>query len=222
MYVDQTGVWGYDLLACTDSGYVYRLNAAGQATLVGSYPGVHFEGIITVPDNSSVWGNLAGRVLIGAEQYSILFTYSTAGPSSQIYYNVEAAIEDLDNSVEGENFFGNNFGTSLLVGAIGSQFPAGAIIATQESPNSGTSGLYVLQWDFAQNRPVTTPIPLTSDSFVPGQWEHTTFAPTGVKEVPPIENDCDNKNDFFGAIPSLFNVFALNGFSASGSDSAGR
>jgi len=109
-----------------------------------------------------------------------------------------------------------------LVGAIGSQFPAGAVIATQEVPNSGESGLYVLQWDPILGQPVTTLIPLTGDSFVPGQWEHTTFAPTGVKEIPPIENDCDNKNDFFGAVPSLFNVFALNGFSASGSDSAGR
>jgi len=62
---------------------------------------------------------------------------------------------------------------------------------------------------------------LTPESFLPGQWEHTTFAPTGVKEIPPA-NDCDDKTDFFGSVPSTYNTFTLENLQCYNSDAQGR
>lgn len=59
----------------------------------------------------------------------------------------------------------------------------GDILLTQEF--GGATGLFRLFWDGANLR--TEAFTLAAGSFVPGQWEHVTFAPAGIKEIPPTD-----------------------------------
>ena len=100
-------------------------------------------------------------------------------------YNVGVNIEDIDLINANENFFGVNFGTGRILGAPASEFASvvGDILLTQEMPFGGTTGLSTLSWDGTSL--VATPVTLSAGSAVPGQWEHVTFAPAGIREIPP-------------------------------------
>jgi hypothetical protein len=58
----------------------------------------------------------------------------------------------------------------------------GDILLTQET-HAGT-GLYRLQWDGQALQAVE--VPVTSGGPVIGQWEHVTFAPAGIAEIPDV------------------------------------
>ncbi len=182
LYVDRTGLYDGHLIAVTTAGQVWRIDSTGVPTLIASV-GVHLEGCIVVPDAPARFGPLAGRIIAGAENESLLHAFTADG--TMVTYNVGVAIEDIDIASPRENFFGVNFGTSRLLGAPADQFHSvmGDVILTQES-HTGV-GLYRLKWtgtDF-----VSQEIPATATSAAIGQWEHVTFAPAGIVEVPPID-----------------------------------
>lgn len=185
LYVDRTGVWNGDLIAVTTSGEVWRVDSAGVPTALASV-GTHLEGVITVPNDAARYGALAGKIIIGAENTGgFMYVVDTSGTVTR--YNVGVNIEDIDLIPANENFFGVNFGTGRLLGAPASEFAdvVGDILLTQEF--GGVSGLFVLRWDPIGNAPVAEAITLDANSFRPGQWEHVTFAPAGIREIPPVE-----------------------------------
>jgi hypothetical protein len=184
LYVDRTGVFGGDLIAATTGGEVWRINSAGASTRLADV-NTHLEGLITVP-NEARYGGLAGKIIAGAEEQGRLYVFDgTVGNSS--FYQLTVAIEDIDLIPANENFFGVNFGTGRLLGAAASQFAAfaGDILLTQEFPTGG-AGLYRLTWDSATNLPVTQLFTLGAGSAAVAQWEHVTFAPAGIVEIPPV------------------------------------
>ena len=184
LYVDRTGVFDGDLIAVSTGGTVLRMNNANEVQIIAQL-GVRLEGVVVVPNDSS-YGAFAGRILAGDETTGALYAIAADG-SVDAYPNIGVDIEDIDLIPEGENFYGANFGTGQLLGAESIQWIGydGGILLTQEFPAPGTSGLYVLTWD---NGPAVTPVELSGESFTPGQWEHVTFAPAGVLElpVPPV------------------------------------
>jgi hypothetical protein len=113
-----------------------------------------------------------------------MYAFSTDG--TYVTYSLGALIEDIDVIGAKENFFGVNFGTSQLLGAGAEQFNAmmGDVLLTTETVASGSSGLFRLKFDGTQL--VAEPIPLGAGSAIVGQWEHTTFAAAGIKEIPPV------------------------------------
>ena len=50
LHMDETGVFGGDLLVATDAGSLWRVDGFGNATLVGS-AGTALEGLMTLPDD---------------------------------------------------------------------------------------------------------------------------------------------------------------------------
>ncbi len=72
-------------------------------------------------------------------------------------------------------------GTSQLLGASSTDFEnmVGDIVLAQESPVG--SSLFRLYWDGTALS--AQPIPLSAESFIPGQWEHVTFAGAGIQEI---------------------------------------
>ncbi|MCB1742396.1 MAG: PASTA domain-containing protein [Gammaproteobacteria bacterium] len=163
----------------TTAGAVLRVDENDQARLLAQV-NEHLEGVIVVPDDSR-YGDLAGRIISGAEDSGRLYAIDRDGTVT-VYSNLGVAIEDIDLIPENENFFGANYGSGNVLGVEAVQWRgyAGKILLTQEFPAAGTSGLYVLEWD---NGPSVSPLPLSSESFVPAQWEHVTFAPAGVAEL---------------------------------------
>ncbi len=180
LYVDRTGVFGGDLIGVTTAGNIYRVNSSGAATQLGTSAGVHLEGLLTVPNDPSVWGGLAGKIVAGAEQQMRLWAIDAAGV--KVSWTVSVAVEDLDWIMPNENFFGVNYAQGRLLGVPAEQFQAqglvGKILAVQE-----TSGaLYTLSWNFATNAPQFDPITVIG-AIIPNQWEHVTFAPAGIAEI---------------------------------------
>ena len=184
LYVDRTGVWDGDLVVVTTVGEVWRITAAGVPTLVTAVAGVHLEGAVVVPDAPARYGPLSGRVLAGAEAQGLLHAFAQDGTSAS--YMLGVAVEDIEIVPPRENFFGVNFGTGRLLGAPAAEFEplAGDILLTQENVTAGTSGLFVVRWDGMTLS--AQPVPLAPASAAVGQWEHVTFAPAGIVEVPPI------------------------------------
>ena len=180
LYVDQTGVWGDDLIAVTTGGEVWRINSAGVPTLI-SDRNVHLEGLMTVPNDAARYGPLAGKIIAGAEGQGLLYAFDG---ESFTTYALGVNIEDIDMINAGENFFGVNFGTGFILTADASDFAgmAGDILLTQETHASGTSGLYRLRWNGVALQ--AEQFTLTGDSAPVGQWEHVTFAPVEVTPEP--------------------------------------
>ena len=180
LYVDRSGAWGGDLLAATTAGELWRVNSAGAPTFIADV-NVHLEGLLTVP-NDPKYGPLAGKAIAGAEGVGLLYAFGTDGTVTT--HNVGVAIEDIDMINANENFYGVNFGTSKLLGAEASQFApyVGEILLTQEFP-SGGSGLSRLYWDGTAL--ATEQFAVASGSATVAQWEHVTFSPAGIVEIPP-------------------------------------
>lgn len=179
LYVDRTGVFGGDLIAATTTGEVWRINSSGTPSLLADV-GVHLEGLSTVPNDSAKYGPLAGKIIAGAEGVGLLYAFDTTGAFST--YNVGVQIEDIDLIPENENFFGVNYGSGRLLGAPASEFDGieGDILLTQEFDTD--SGLHRLYWNGTSL--VAEALTLAPNSAIPSQWEHVTFAPAGIREIP--------------------------------------
>lgn len=179
LYVDPTGLYGGDLIAVTTVGEVWRITSAGATTQIAAV-GVHLEGLAIVPDAPARFGPLAAKIIAGAEEQGLMYVFDMSGLVGT--YSLGVAIEDIDFVHKKENFFGINFGTSQLLGAPASDFAnmVGDLVLAQESPVG--SSLFRLFWDGTTLS--AQPIPLSAASFVPGQWEHVTFAGAGIQEIP--------------------------------------
>ena len=182
LYIDRTGVFNGDLIAVTTTGQVWQINSQGGSKLLASL-GTHLEGLLVVPNDVNKYGPLAGKIIAGAEDQTRLYSIDPQGKTA--FYDVGVKIEDIDFISPNENFFGVNYGTSKILGAPASQFSwmIGDILLTQES-HSGT-GLFRLFWNGTTLN--TEEINLTFDSQIPGQWEHVTFAPVGLDNIPQVE-----------------------------------
>ncbi len=181
LYVDRTGVYGGDVIAVTTDGEVWRVSPAGVPTFIADV-NTHLEGLVTVPNDPGKYGPLAGKIIAGAEDQGLMYVFDANGFVTT--YNLGVNIEDIDMINANENFFGVNFGTSKLLGAPASDFApyVDDILLTQEFPTSGT-GLFVLSWNGSTL--VTEQLTLNAGSAPVGQWEHVTFAPAGIVEIPP-------------------------------------
>jgi hypothetical protein len=180
LYVDRTGTWGGDLIVATTNGQIWRIDSTATPTLVADFPGVHLEGLVTVPDAPARYGLLAGTILAGAENEGVIYVVAPDGTANTL--DVDVNVEDIDFITPHDNFFGVNYGTSVLLGATSDQFlpNAGDILLTQES-HSGV-GLYRLYYDGSGIH--ADELTVTGDSATVGQWEHVTFADAGIQEIP--------------------------------------
>lgn len=87
LYLDQTGIWGYDLLVTTGqegdftgtTRGVWRVNPAAQtATQITRIPAAHLEGALTVP-NDARYGPWAGKLLTGDEYQKVIYAIAPGG-----------------------------------------------------------------------------------------------------------------------------------------------
>jgi len=91
LYVDQTGIWGNDLLAVTGNSLdcldgasyasrgVWRIGPLNTNTMqITRITGYHLEGLLTVPTNSC-YGPWAGKLLTGDECQNLIYAIDTNG-----------------------------------------------------------------------------------------------------------------------------------------------
>jgi len=172
LYIDRTGVFDHDLIVVTTAGRVWRVTSAGTATRLASL-GTHLEGVVTVPNNPTKYGPWAGKILAGAEGLSRIYTIDPQGTVA--FYGLGIQPEDIEIIPANENFFGVGFPTTIY-GAPASEFAGmtGDILIAQES-----GILWHVWWDGNTFR--------TGNLAEVGQWEHVTFAPAGIAQIPPIQ-----------------------------------
>jgi RHS repeat-associated protein len=172
LYVDRTGIYGGDLIVVTTSGGVWRVSSAGQPTKLAQIP-THLEGLSTIPDVPERYGPWAGKILVGAENERRFYAVDAQGHTDS--YDIGISPEDIDIIPARENFFGVAFGNGALMGAPASTFSGmvGDLLVTQEF---GT--LFRVHWN-------GTEFEKTALASV-AQWEHVTFAPAGIVEIPPV------------------------------------
>ncbi len=196
LYVDETGVFGGNLIVATTTGHIWEVTPQGQTTLLVDLnnPNVNpngygtniLEGVLTVPDCPSCYGPLSGDILASWEDgYGSNGGIWAINPSGQAhYYELNLPeLESINLIPANENFYGVDYGDNQIVGAPASDFDsmAGDILVTQESGGTG-SELYRLHYD-GTNLDLT-PIVLTAGSVIVTHWEHVTFAPTGILPLP--------------------------------------
>jgi len=194
LYHDRTGLWGGDLIAVTTTGYVYRVNANGVGTQLASL-GTHLEGLIVLPNNAADWGPWAGAIMAGAEKTGDAWLIQqTPTGINTTSFKLGINIEDLDIITPNSNFFGVNYGNSRIVGVSYDQWEpyVGKVLAVQEFNGHGlTHKTAILGYsaDCSTNGGFYR-LPVKSNNGVTiAQWEHVTFAHSGLKEV-PIVPDC--------------------------------
>ncbi len=173
LFQDRYCVVGGDLVVVTTAGNVWRVSSSGVpkgVAVVGF--GIHLEGVTTVP-NDPRYGPWAGRILTGAE--TIRRTYAISPEGDVDEYVLPIAPEDFDIVEPGEHFYGVDFGSKRLVAAEADQWRdkvGGVVIADESGP------LWYARWDAAAAAFEVTLIATVS------QWEHVTFAPPPILEVP--------------------------------------
>jgi RHS repeat-associated protein len=177
---DRTGVFGGDLIAETNNGEVWRVNAAGQATEVGNTHSF-LEGAEVIPNDPARYGPLAGTILATDEQSSGFYTITPAGQVT--FYDIHTGgLEDAHVIPANQNFFGADVGTGKVMGIRSSEFTSmvGDILFTQEFGG----GLYRMFWDGKA-------LEMQLLNYTPGSptgvsWEGSQFTPAGVDPLPPV------------------------------------
>lgn len=171
-YFDRTGVFGGDLIGVTHFGGVWRINSAGQPTFLANL-GVHLEGVVTIPNNPAKWGPWAGKILAGDEDNYRLWSIDVNGNTAS--YSLGLDPEDLDLIPANMNFYGVDFNTQTLRGALASEFTCmvGDLLVTIEHPGKSIH----VWWDGTQFQ--------QEQIALVGQWEHVTFSPAGVNPIGP-------------------------------------
>jgi hypothetical protein len=177
---DRTGVFGGDLIAETDQGEVWAINAAGQATEIGDTHSF-LEGAEVIPNDPARYGPLAGTVLATDEQTSGFYSITPAGQVT--FYNIGVgSLEDAHVIPANQNFFGADYGSGRVLGIPSQELApmAGDILFTQEIGG----GLFRMYWDGSAFQ--MEPIDYASGSTTAAQWEGSNFAPAGIAPIPPV------------------------------------
>jgi hypothetical protein len=189
LYVDRTGVIGYDLIVVTGdtspnpggSRGVWRVNSSGNSTLLTRIETRHLEGVITLTDDVARWGPWAGKIITGDEVLGRIYAISTNGTVRTFSLGIRP--EDFDmipSSLSNQNLYcavPDNF----VLKVSGSVFTnhASELLITQAAEAGGSAKLFIVNWDANRTNFTTRAVPFG------GSFEHVTFAPIDTPTVIP-------------------------------------
>jgi hypothetical protein len=179
--LDETGVFGGQLIAVTQGGGVWTINSAGQSHHLAQIAASALEGVITLPNNPAQWGPWAGRIITGDETTGIIYaidvngTVTSFNTTDRNNWAVEIDSEDFDIIQPNQTLYscvGNLDKVVELSGNFLSPY-AGSLLIGDE-PNTR---LVVVSWNNLQGKFITQTITFPDIDFSQGQPECSTFAP---------------------------------------------
>jgi RHS repeat-associated protein len=177
---DRTGVFSGDLIAETNQGEVWRIDATGHATEVANTRSF-LEGVEVIPNDPTRYGPLAGTILATDENSTGFFSITSAGQVT--FHDIGVGgLEDAHVIPANQNFFGADYahGRALAIRAAELAPMVGDILFTQEFGG----GLFRMFWDGQALQ--VQPLDLAAGSTAAGLWEGSNFAPAGVAPLPPV------------------------------------
>jgi hypothetical protein len=198
---DETGIYNGDLIVAVDGGQVYRVNASAHATFIGDVSVVNpnvglLEGVIVLPNDTTLFGPYAGYVMGGGKY---LWTLAP-GVTPKQWMSATALsggnnneFENFNIAIPYTNFFGVDQAGGEIVASLWQDWQPywnNVIMCTEWPPNSGSSGIFVVTYNSSISNFTLTEIPLTSGSRRPSDFEGATFAQAGVNDIPPAVNVC--------------------------------
>lgn len=194
LYQDETGRFGYDLIAVTSPGAgsstpkgVWRITAQGLPTLLTNINTGHLEGVTVLTNDVAKWGTWAGKILSGDELSSppLIYAINTDGvvetfdTTSLIAGGIRT--EDFDIIPPNQDLYVcdpyggqimkmsrdyfTNFVGDLLITDAGELYPPGK--------------LFILHWNAATAKFNLIRIPYSA------VLEHVTFAPINLPPLNP-------------------------------------
>jgi hypothetical protein len=99
LYIDQTGIWGNDLLAVSGADdllhlqstnlNVWRIHSPTNIQPVATIPAQHLEGLLTLP-NDPRYGPWAGKLLTADETQATIYAVATNGTFTTNYLGFNA------------------------------------------------------------------------------------------------------------------------------------
>jgi hypothetical protein len=159
IYVDQTGVWGNDLLAVSGdedrldgARGVWRIHNVTNATLVTRIPSQHLEGILTVSNNPAQYGPWAGKLLTGDDHSGTIYAVDTNGNWTR--YNLGICPDTIRIIPTNQDLYcvdynaTNGFQSILLkVSRRWLTNYVGDILMVQAGENQPNPALYIVHWN---------------------------------------------------------------------------
>jgi RHS repeat-associated protein len=204
LYLDRTGAFGDRLLALATNGTptspfstisaLYTIDGAGHTSVVasGMYAGAFGEtSLVTVPNDPSTYGPLAGKALLTADSTSA-YTVDPSGHTASL------SASGLDNGSgttlipASANLFAITDDSSVIGASVadGSQFAPiqGQFLVAHEFVSgvygSGPGGFDHVWWDPVSQSLKTQALAFTAGSLSTLHWERAVFLPAGLGSVP--------------------------------------
>jgi hypothetical protein len=193
--LDTTGVFGNNLLALTTGGELWQITAAGVSTRLFSHlpVGNTLDGsMLVVPNNSSQYGPLAGKVVAVSDQTAAFAVDSLGNVTYPFGQTGQVGLNDAEGLAivpASANFYAIADGSPNIYVAPGSQFTPiiGQIVVAHENPGSLERVWY--DGTQLQHQTLTFNIPTNLN------WEQVAFAPAPLEPGLPkwtIYLDLDN------------------------------
>jgi RHS repeat-associated protein len=140
--LDRTGLFNGNLIAVTSQGRVWRVDASRKPTLLASLD-TRLEGVTVVPNDSTSYGDWAGKILAGDKQYGGIYTIDARGNS--VFYRLAVTPKDIDIIPQHESLFAVDSKQGMIFSASAAQLAgiAGDLVIAQENPGI----LWRLHWN---------------------------------------------------------------------------
>lgn len=100
--VDHTEAFGGDLVAVAGKGRIWRMNATGESSLIVDLD-TRLKGVTAVPEDHSLYGDLAGTVVVGAPEKGGIFAVRANG--SATFFPLGITPVDIDLVRRDQNLF---------------------------------------------------------------------------------------------------------------------
>lgn len=200
LYVDQTGTWSNNLIVVTspeDASFssdhgVWRVESNGIPHLVTTINTFHLEGVVTLTNDVAKWGPWAGKIITGDENLELIYAVDTNGVTTAFDLGIDP--EDFDIIQTNQDLycldpFGGPIGAigrmmklskSLLTNYVGDL----VITHSGETDPNGQAKLFIVHWDNSKTNFVTRSITYTFTDGVTHRFEHVTFAPISLPNLP--------------------------------------
>lgn len=206
LHVDRTGLYGGDLLLTTQGGQLWRVTAAGVATLVADVDSPLTQ-VLTLLDDPARYGPLAGKIVAGGSSdpqgYDPgLFTFDANGLVEFIPLGVGYG-SDIDLIPPNENLFladpGDPGGNRMLKASWSDFSPVAYDLLVTTVEPSETARLARVHWDGNALVPDLIGLAPGSLTAAGAGWGDVTFAPVICDNG--LDDDGDGKVDFSGGDP---------------------
>lgn len=162
--IDETNAFGGDLIAVTETGKIWRINASSGRNLLLDL-NTSTKGLTIVPNEIQRYGWLAGKLLVGATQQQGIYVVDEDGQIT--FFSLGVNLQDIDIIPPEENLFTVSKRKNKLFGISSDKLAdrVGDILIT--SPEA--KAFYMLDWNGTAFQ--------TSAIEIAEEIDQTTFAP---------------------------------------------